>query len=173
MVQTYTNVLPDSFRLAALAAFPPADWPWWHRYGNGKLATVDPSRIPSACRVALERLASVCEPVAGFYDFDFYGAGMHLMPAGTSLGIHKDATHHGQRPWRRLASLVYFLEDCDGGELVIEGEEIKPVANMAVTFPSQQSHEVLAAISDRKTLSLFVWEVDYGPKETTSATFTQ
>ena len=171
MISTIENPIADHLRLAALSSFPSPDWPWWYRYGNGKLATVDPSRIPTACTVAIHALANACPPRSGFYDFDLYGAGLHLMPTGTSLGRHTDATHHPQKPWRRLASLVYFLDDCEGGELVIEGATIKPTAGMAATFSANQMHEVQQVISDRRTLSLFVWDVDKGPKKNTSAEF--
>ena len=171
MIKTTHNVLPDHIRLAALAAFPTADWPWWHRYASGKLATVDPSRIPEACRVALYALTATVPPDAGFYDFDLYGAGLHLMPAGSSLGPHTDATHHPQRPWRRLSSLVFFLDDCGGGELICGDETIAPRANTAARFAACQLHQVLPVVTDRKTLSLFAWEIDHGPKQNTSAQF--
>ena len=171
MITQIEQPIPDHLRLAALAAFPPLDWPWWHRYPNGKLATVDPSRIPTACTVALHALASAVTPFAGFWDFDLYGAGLHLMPAGTSLGRHTDATHHPGKPWRRLASLVYFLDDCDGGELVVDWAIVTPRAGRAATFAANQKHEVLPVKSPRKTLSLFAWTIDDGPKHNTSAEF--
>lgn len=173
MVSTFKDVLPDHIRRAALAAFPACNWPWWHCYGNGKLASVDPSRIPEACKIALQQLALLCEPTSptAFYDFDFYGAGMHLMPAGTNLGRHTDASHHAQKPWGRVSSLVYFLEDGDGGELLMDGERIYPQANLALAFPSDIPHEVLRTNRDRKTLSLFSWELDAGEKSSTSAQF--
>jgi len=171
MVNVQNNVLPDHIRLAAIAAFPTEDWPWWHRYENGKLATVDPSRIPLACVMALLELTRACEPANGFYDYDLYGAGLHLMPSGVSLGKHTDATHHPQRPWRRLSSLVYFLDDCEGGELTFNNQKVTPKANTAVTFPVSQIHEVQLAITDRRTLSLFTWELDCGLKNCTSAQF--
>ena len=165
------NAIPDHLRQAAAAVFPASSWEWWHRYANGKLATVDPSRIPTACTVALHSLAANVRPVSGFYDFDLYGAGLHLMPAGTALGRHLDATHHPGKPWRRVASLVYFLEDCDGGELVIGSERVMPLAGTAVMFAANQWHEVLTTNQDRRTLSLFAWEIDHGAKENTSAYF--
>ena len=171
MYEAHHNVLPDHIRQAALASFPAEDWRWWHRYPNGKLATVDPSRIPEACRVALQMLATTIAPPAGFWDFDLYGAGMHLMPPGVALGLHTDATHHPQKPWRRLSSLVYFLDDCTGGELVVADQYIAPRANMAAAFRANQLHEVLTTQSDRRTLSLFAWAIDHGTKGNTSANF--
>lgn len=175
MIATYQHVLPDHLRLAALAEFPEPDWSWWHRYGNGKLATVDPSRIPSACLLALHELARTLPPLAGsFWDVDCYGAGLHLMPRGTSLGQHLDAESHPIKPWRRVASMVYFLEDCDGGELVVDGQEpVEPEDNLAVLFAANQWHRVDEVRSTRRTLSLFAWAIDNGPKARTSALFTE
>lgn len=171
MIDRFENVLPDHVRLAALAAFPDADWPWWHRYENGKRATVDPSRIPFACLMALWKLADAVDPPSGFYDLDFYGAGLHLMTPGVSLGKHQDATHHPQRPWRRLSSLVYFLEDSSGGDLLIDSHVINPRRNTAVTFPASKWHEVTEATQSRRTLSLFSWAIDHGGKLRTTAEF--
>jgi predicted 2-oxoglutarate/Fe(II)-dependent dioxygenase YbiX len=171
MITKIQNPIPEHIRLAALATFPAIDWPWWHRYGNGKLATVDPSRIPEGCRAALHALALAVAPPSGFYDFTFYGAGLHYMPAGSALGRHVDASHHPQRPWRRVSSVVCFLDDCDGGELVVEGDTINPIAGLAASFPSNQSHEVLPVKTDRRTISLFAWEIDHGEKQNTSAVF--
>jgi len=169
--KTYQSAIPDHIRRSALAAFPNTEWEWWHRYQNGKLATVDPARIPSACLVALQALAMAITPEAGFYDFDCYGSGLHYMPTGSSLDQHVDASHHPQKPWRRVSSLVYFLEDCSGGELVVMGEVISPHAGMAVSFESNQNHEVLNVLSERRTISLFAWDIDYGKKKNTSAVF--
>ena len=94
-----------------------------------------------------------------------------MMPAGSTLGLHTDATHHGQRPWRRVSSLVYFLDGCEGGELVISGDTVTPTANMAAMFAASQLHEVLPTGTARRTLSLFAWEIDHGEKENTSAQF--
>ena len=165
------DALPEHLRLAALATFPDTDWPWWHRYESGKLATVDPSRIPTACQMALQQLALVVDPSEGFIDFDLYGAGLHYMPPGTRLGRHLDASHHPQRPWRRVASCVYFLEDNLAGELVVDTESVTPKANTAAIFPADTWHEVRACWQPRRTLSLFVWQIDTGEKTRTSAEF--
>ena len=165
------NALPESLRLAALAAFPNPDWQYWHRYENGKLATVDEFRIPQACRVALQQLAITIHPQRGFFDFDLHGAGCHLMPVGTSLGEHVDATYHPIRPWKRIASLVYFLNTCDGGSLVVNSRAIEAKANTAAIFEANQPHWVTETKTDRKTLSLFVWQESTEPKGRTSALF--
>lgn len=157
--------------MAALAVFPDKNWEFWHRYGNGKFGSKDRFRFPEACKQAINGIAFTCIPDEGFWDLECVGAGLHLMPAGVSLGSHKDATHSAQRPWRRTGSLVYFLNDCEGGELVVEGEVIQPQANMAVQFPGSLRHEVKEAATDRYTLSLFSYVVDSGEKRTISAQF--
>jgi hypothetical protein len=166
------NAIPDHLRQAAAAVFPASSWEWWHRYGNGKLATVDPSRIPTACTVALHSLAANVRPVSGFYDFDLYGAGLHLMPAGTALGRHLGRDTSSRQTLAACGvPRVYFLEDCDGGELVIGSERVRPLAGTAVMFAANQWHEVLTTNQDRRTLSLFAWQIDHGTKENTSAYF--
>lgn len=166
------DALPEPLRLAALAFFPTVDWPHWHVYGNGKRATRDALRIPDACRVALEHLAKTIEPGRGFPDFDYHGAGLHLMPPGAWLGEHCDAESHPTRPWRRVWSLVCFLNDCVGGELLIDGQVIQPQKNTAVLFDASKLHEVKETQSDRRTLGVFYWEVDHRAKGPTSAQFT-
>lgn len=171
MLRIIHNAIPEHMRRAVCQSFPGQDWHWWYRYQNGKLASVDPYRVPSACTAALHLLASAIAPPAGFWDYELHGAGLHFMPVGTSLGLHLDATHHPNKPWRRVASLVYFLESCEGGELVVEGQTVFPVAGDAALFSAHQWHQVLTTRSDRRTLSLFAWEYDPTEKHSTTATF--
>ena len=137
----------------------------------GRAITVDELRIPPACRSAIQQLAVAVEPRQGFYDFGCYGAGLHLMPPGTALGTHTDATHHPLQPWKRLESLVYFLDTCEGGELIVEGKRIAAEAGNAVRFQANRQHEVLTTRTTRRTLSLFVREIDDGTKTSTRAEF--
>ena len=171
MTQVFQNVLPDHIRLSALAGFPDVHWPHWHRYANGKMATVDEARIPPGCRFALQKLAETITPPDGaFWDLSLHGAGLHLMPVGSSLGKHVDAERHPLHSWRRVASLVYWLEDCKGGELVAEDNTILPTSNIAAVLQSDEVHEVLQCKSPRRTLSLFAWQICSG-RGTTQATF--
>lgn len=173
MIDTYTTALSQHVFHGAQASFPDVAWPWFHQYANRKLASVDPVRIPAGCLFALHELARWIPPPEGsFWDLDFYGAGLHLMPAGSELGEHRDAEFHPRKPWRRVASLVYFLNECEGGALIVNGEHVFPIPNMAVILPSQELHQVQKTESDRKTLSLFAWEIDHSEKTTTSAQFT-
>lgn len=95
---------------AAAAEFPQTDWPYWHHYDNGKLATHDESRIPPACRLVLhEMIKTIPVPDDCFADFSFYGAGLHCMPPGSSLGTHLDSQLHPNRRWLRTHSAVLFL----------------------------------------------------------------
>ena len=172
MFKTFDNVLPDHIRQGALAVFPDEHWEWWHRYGNGKLATKDPCRVPAECRMALEELAKKCCPDEGFFDLSLVGAGLHLMPEGSELGEHRDAEYAAHRPWRRTGSLVYFLEYGNGGELVVDGDVIPAEQNQAVYFPGNQLHYVRRTFQPRRTLSLFSYVVDHSKKTTTAAVFT-
>lgn len=167
------NALPDWMRQAALASFPLPDWQYWHRYPSGKSATVDACRLPRACLAALDCLALTVPPIDGFWDYDLHGAGLHEMPPGVALGNHVDATHHPVRPWRRVGSLVFWLNDCNGGELIVSGEKITPKAGLAALFRADQPHEVLTTHTSRKTLSLFCWTLDAGPKSRTAALFSE
>lgn len=172
MFDTYRKVLPEHIRQAALATFPDESWEHWHRYENGKLATKDRSRFPPACQMAIDLISVRCPPIEGFYDPDCVGAGLHLMPRGCELGEHRDAAFAGHRPWKRTGSLVYFLDRCEGGELVVEGEVITPEPNMAVMFAGSQLHSVKMTRTSRRTLSLFSYVIDRGHKTTTRAQFT-
>lgn len=177
-IETFHNAIPDHLRRAAEAEFPDAGWSWYHQYANGKLATVDPYRIPSACHMALQELARTVEPPEGsFWDMDLYGAGLHLMTAGSDLGWHRDAEYHPRKPWKRIASLVYFIHGCEGGALEIKDSDrvtrVTPHTNTAVVLPSQMLHRVEPVLTSRRTLSLFAWQVDSSEKTTTQAQFTE
>jgi hypothetical protein len=172
MFEQFHDVLPDHIRQAALATFPDESWEHWHRYENGKLATKDRSRFPPACQMAIDLIAIRCPPADGFYDPECVGAGLHFMPSGCELGEHQDAAFAGHREWRRTGSLVYFLEGCVGGELIVAGDVIEPVANMAVMFSGSQLHSVNKTHSPRRTLSLFSYVESAAEKTTTRAQFT-
>lgn len=166
------NLLPDHLRLAALADFPEANWPHWHRYENGKLASKHTLNIPTHCLAALKEISTRVAPIPGsFWDMNFHGSGLHLMPEGCSLGFHVDAEFHPIKPWRRVASLVYFLETTQGGNLIIDGRRHYPIKNSAVMFKADLRHGVEATIEPRRTLSLFAWTLDSSSKTTTRAQF--
>lgn len=166
------NVLDDHIRQGVLATFPGRTWDRWYRYGSGKLATKHPTDIPTSCRLALWVIAQKVRPQEGFWDLEyFHGSGLHFMPLGTSLGSHIDAQRLEQPAWVRTGSLVYFPEQGDGGELVVDGTTIPAEENVAVLFDGQQEHSVNETYRDRRTLSLFSYIVDADANGTTTATF--
>ena len=184
-VNVIPNAIPQSLCRAAEAAWPTADWSYWHRY-NGKTAnkygSMDRARIPAACLAALDALALAVIPYIGdsFIDYDLHAAGLHMMPPGGFLARHVDAECHPIRPWKRTHSIVMSVSEKwlleYGGQLVIGLQPHVPESGTAIIFETAgQSHEVLPTTLDaptRKTLALFAWAVDHDCKGTTSAQFT-
>lgn len=171
-VEIIKNAIPYSLCLAAEAAWPSSDWPYWHRYNgktSNKFGSMDRARIPPACLAALDALALAVVPHIGesFIDYDLHAAGLHMMPHGGFLAKHLDAECHPLRKWRRTHSIVMSVNsewrDDFGGQLWIDGEmTITPSAGTAVVFETQGAlHEVLPvrmhAPQWRKTLALFAW----------------
>jgi hypothetical protein len=186
------DAIPQSLCLAAEAAWPSADWPYWHRYNGAtanKYGSMDRSRIPPACLAALDALALAVIPHIGksFIDYDLHAAGMHMMPPGGFLGRHLDAECHPIRPWRRTHSIVMgvdqFWYDYNGGHLFLESNlnsepdvAILPKAGTATIFETpNQWHEVKhvspTTIGYRKTLALFAWQIDHDFDGVASANF--
>jgi len=168
------NILPPLIANAAAVSFPAPDWQWWYRYPNRKLASQDPVRIPNGCRVALDMLAAIIPSPSPYahVDMDFHGAGLHMMPEGSRLAKHTDALRHPLYPWSRLASVVWFASSPVGGELVVGEEIIETEFNTAVIFDGREPHEVRKVINgERKTLSLFIWQVSHNPKGDDRANF--
>lgn len=167
------SAIPRPLCLAAEAAWPSADWPYWHRYNGptaNKFGSMDRARIPPACLAALDALALAVIPYIGdsFIDYDLHAAGLHMMPPGGFLGRHLDAECHPIRPWRRTHSIVMSVNSVwlpeYGGELYMEDEDpFQPRCGTAVVFTTaDQWHEVLPVTGERyrKTLALFAWTVD-------------
>ena len=169
------NPITTARLCGAIAALPPVEWPWWHRYTGPtgeKYASTDPARLPSAVIRALDGMAEALEgflPRGSFWDHDLHGAGVHMMPPGSSLGRHVDAVRHPVRPWIRTTSAVLFLRTLDGpdpgGELYLEdgddAVEVLPEAGKAAVFATEgQWHGVREIAQDagwRLTLALFGW----------------
>ena len=179
LAKVIENVIPRSLVLAAEAAWPSPDWPYWHRYNGktgNKFGSMDRDRLPPACLAALDSLALAVIPHIGdsFIDYDLHAAGMHMMPPGGFLGRHLDAECHPVRPWRRTHSIVMSVNSQwnpeHGGQLVIESpdgnREIVPEPGQAIIFETaNQWHEVKPVSTDatqfRKTLALFAWDLRY------------
>lgn len=184
-VEIIQEIIPRSLCLAAEAAWPSPDWPYWHRYNGAtanKFGSMDRSRIPAACLAALDALALAVIPFIGdsFVDYDLHAAGMHMMGPGGFLGRHLDAECHPIRMWRRTHSVVMSLSrnwrEEYGGHLWIENDAaILPIFGTAIVFDTPgQLHEVLPVSADapyRKTLALFAWQVDDNCTGDTSANF--
>ena len=181
------DVIPRSLCLAAEAAWPSLDWPYWHRYNGAtanKYGSMDRSRIPPACLAALDALALAVIPHIGdsFIDYDLHAAGMHMMPPGGFLGRHLDAERHPIRPWRRTHSIVLGVNsawgELCGGELIIEPDTVIGVQpGRAVIFETAGAwHQVSRVSTDvselyRKTLALFAWQIDNNCDGRSSANF--
>ena len=174
-VKIIQNAIPRSLCLAAEAAWPSPDWPYWHRYQGktaDKFGSMDRDRIPAACLAALDSLAHAVALEIGdsFIDYDLHAAGLHMMGPGGFLCRHLDAERHPIRPWRRTHSVVMGINSDwrseMGGELSIEGEAvISPRSGQAVIFETPAAwHEVLPVNHGfavyRKTLALFAWQLD-------------
>lgn len=180
------DIIPRSLCLAAEAAWPSPDWPYWHRYQGktaNKFGSMDRLRIPPACLAALDALALAVTPYIGdsFIDYDLHGAGLHLSLAGGFLKRHLDAERHPIRHWQRTHSIVLCVSsewsDCYGGQMVIEGEgTFTPRFGTALIFETPGTvHEVKPVADDspvsRKTLALFGWKQTAIIRGNISATF--
>ena len=178
------NALPIMLANAVVAEFPDENWRYWHKYNDEnslKYATKDHCRIPEACKRALHRLGNIIEnefiDVDFFVDYDFHGAGMHMIPSGGYLTEHVDAEYHPIMPWKRRLSACWYAtpgwDDKWGGEIQIEGLSTKPEFNSLLIFESNLRHEVLPVTGpeNRKVLSLFCWERENNPVGNTQANF--
>ncbi|WP_417848835.1 2OG-Fe(II) oxygenase [Thalassoglobus sp.] len=162
---------------AAEFEWPDTNWPFWHRYECGKLATKDPLRFPPACTELIRRL--LCLRIGElmglddtFADWNCHGAGLHTSPPGASLGVHLDSDHHPLTGWQRACNAILFVNsewELDwGGEFELgsaDGREclkrIMPKFNRLVLFePSDISFHAVARNTGpepRKTLATFYW----------------
>lgn len=162
---------------AAEVEWPRTDWPFWHRYDCGKLATKDPLRFPPACAELIRRL--LCLPISElmalddtFADWNCHGAGLHTSPPGARLGVHLDSDHHPLTGWQRACNAILFVNSCWrpdwGGDLElwnVDGTEcvkrITPRFNRLVLFePGDVAFHAVAqnrGPATRKTLATFYW----------------
>lgn len=166
MIKHYPDFAPIGLINAASAQWPSREWPYWHRYTGkygDKFASKDPARLPIAC-MELIRLMSVLSvgDDGCFPDLDLHAAGMHWIPEGGRLPLHKDAEVHPLKGWRRRFNAVLYLDDCKGGELKFDtGQTVKSTRNTLVMFPVSRPHEVLPVVKgNRRSLSLFWWDCE-------------
>lgn len=175
------NYLAGGLIESARATWPKESWPYWHQYENAKLASRSPYRgifeFPKAVELILAQLAEIAvaqllfkyepAPPRLFPDVEFlHGAGMHQMKAGTSLGLHKDTDRHPSKPWKREATALLYLDDCEGGELDLTDasgklqKRIGPVRNRLVLFATPaQWHRVNETLGTRRSVCLFFWSI--------------
>ena len=114
-----------------------------------------------------------------FPDLDgLNGAGLHQMESGGHLGLHLDAQSHPMQPWKRMASAVLYLDDCEGGVLEFCDEHgvvktsIAPKFNRLALFKCANNwHRVTRCHSLRRSLCLFFWAMSAESAEATRATF--
>jgi len=175
------NFAPPALVRGLTATWLPADSGHWHVYDNGKRCTKDPSRLPLIANLLIQQIAAIDDPITWdtFPDVEYlHGAGLHEMPVGGSLGLHLDSERHPLRPWKREASAVLYLDDCDGGELELcdaDGtalERIEARANRLVMFSTPgQWHRVATCRSVRRSLCLFFWSITDYPSGASTATF--
>jgi hypothetical protein len=166
---------------AARATWPSPDWGHWITYGSGKLASKSPYQLPRACDLILSQLAEcpVGRVLYGlnsnrptiFPDLEYlHGAGLHQMLPGHDLGLHLDTERHPNKPWKREATAILYLdsmEDCEHrGELDLTDasgnleKRIEPEVNRLVVFSTPgQWHRVNKCDSMRRSICLFFWSV--------------
>lgn len=150
---------------AARNTWPRSDWPHWHKYDDGnsvKYATKDYQRVTSAVSECIRQMAAMPVCPGLFPDLDLHGAGMHWIPEGGYLRRHLDGQMHPLTGWYRKTNAIVFLDSCEGGELVIDGQEsIKPEPGKLVMFDSHIWHEVQQVTKgERRSISLFWWSID-------------
>lgn len=177
------NAVPRGLIAAALATWPDARWPHWHRYElhGTKFATKDADRLTPACFRLIDLLTALhpadvlgCEDGGMFPDLDLHGAGMHWIPRGGWLDRHVDGAVHPLTDWRRRANTILYLESCVGGELVIGDQRIAPQPGRVVIFETHDHafHAVQPVTEgNRRSLSLFWWDLQPVLSNRTAAAF--
>lgn len=174
----------DNFAAPGLIAALQANWPspesgHWHSYGEwSKLATKNVHTLPHVARLLLAQMSMLDVPGA-FPDLDhLHGSGLHQIDFGGQLGLHLDSERHPLLPWKREASAVLYLDECDGGEFEIcneHGEALESIAckqNRLVMFSTPgQWHRVTPVRSLRRSLCLFFWSLDMSAAGASQATF--
>lgn len=160
----YENILSEQ-ELSVLSNFArKADYSLYsHEYEHRKdrLLTADllPKNIISILIKIFNYIKDTAEKKYGVKldDYKLESIYLNKWPVGTSMGEHSDeiAVFH-----YNISSLFYINDDYTGGEINFpqHGVKIKPKANSAVIFPSNENyyHEVLEVFgSERYTTSLW------------------
>jgi hypothetical protein len=158
MLLTITDnfAYPDEVDLA-LDEWPASGWVGWHTYESGKrVSKPDMQDCPLPIAKLLHRMAKHsfgCLP-----DLSLWGAGLHEIPVGCELGLHRDAEREPRLGLKRMLSGVLYLEGT--GDLHIEpGITVAPVPGRFVTFDGSHKHRVGRVAQTRRMLTMFY----YGP----------
>lgn len=170
IITTIENFASPGLVRAAVASWPDARWPHWHRYVGShgdKYASKDAARLPTPCRLLTEQMAGLSVPGDEcFPDMDLHAAGMHWIPEGGCLPLHFDAQSHPLTGWARRFNAILYLSDCIGGDLVardcdgVETGRVSPVANRLVVLDASCRHEVEAVrLGHRLSLAVYWWSV--------------
>ena len=159
------NFAPLSVIRAAAKTWPDETWSWWHKYADEtsvKFATMGRAPFPPACQLLLDRMATLDVSHLqndAFPDLSFHGGGMHTLPPGGFLGLHKDAEVHPLTGWTRVLNAILFIEGDGDLYLGQDGRhKIRPAPGRLVIFSTRQAwHGVSEAMATRKSLAVYWW----------------
>tara|TARA_R110000824_G_scaffold187178_5_gene368437 strand:+ start:2850 stop:3428 length:579 start_codon:yes stop_codon:yes gene_type:complete len=156
---------PSPMIRAAAKTWPDRQWSWWHKYDDEtalKLATMGRAPFPPASQLLLDRMAmldvsELCHNP--FPDLSFHAGGMHTLPPGGFLGLHKDAEIHPLTGWTRMLNAILFIEGDGDLYLGRDGRyRVDPVPGRLVLFSTRQAwHGVHEGRRTRKSLALYWW----------------
>lgn len=153
---------------SAASQWPAPEWDGWNaRYRNGKLSCNDWGVMPRPCAELLRSMLflPVCERLGLsnlIPDTCLWGGGMHYLPAGAALPLHRDSDHNPNTGLSRRANAILYLEDADDGQFCIDpGIRVTPQANRLVMFePADCVHGVPEPVTKpRKSLAVFWYGV--------------
>lgn len=196
------NFLPAGLVTAAAMEWPGCIWPHWYKYQDDSYQRTTSrctfEELPPALKLCLAEMAKVSledDKCDIWPDLSLYGAGLHEIPAGSQLPIHRDADRHATRPWSRRYSMSLYLtpkwEEEHGGHLRIfpdleisdgalrseffnaDSMLISPTFNRLVTrkHTDKAWHEVTKTMITRRSLSLFWYSTLQDARSRATATF--
>jgi len=135
--------------------------------------SMDISHDPSIVTVVEGLIVRLKKEVDKFFDVDVQATGPAIVrwPVGTRQDPHADKELHegpdagtpNDFPHYDIASIFYFNDDYDGGELFfpMQGIEFKPNAGSAYFFPGDKNyvHGVRPVLSGNRYTSPFFWNI--------------
>ena len=166
---------PSIIRSAA-ESWPDADWPHWILYDSAE-QTKKTCNVPFYMPVAVRQLTSelLAMPVGELLglgtlipDPSLHAGGMHRIWPGGSVGNHLDADSHPLILWTRRANAILYVNQCDGGELMLGNEcSIEPRPGRLVLFECSDKsfHGVLPVTAGcRSSIMSCWWSVGTGSR---------